>query len=140
MQGVVSKNMQEVKKENFLLKSHYHCPFLPVGFRTGTIWKMAIAAFGYVFLLWGAFATDVENKGDVVHGPWKWVVNFFLFLYFCGAIAFFGNYLNIRENFPAPKHPVLYWLVSIAWFSMISVFAFVLLSIIFVILENTGNL
>lgn len=74
-------------------------PFLPVGFRTGTVWKMATAVFGYFLLFYSCLEMTVSDKEGQPLTGWALAVNRWgALLLFLGYIFYIGNYLNIRSK------------------------------------------
>lgn len=76
----------------------------PVGFRSGTPWKMLVAAIGYFFWIWVCMTLQIKSaKGDLLGGYLLWVNRMGAFFMGTGTIFFLGNYCNIRYRFPFMK-------------------------------------
>ena len=54
-------NAEKTGVEKVPRKGRWMKPFLPVGFRTGTIWKMVSAILGYYFIFWLGISLEVTQ-------------------------------------------------------------------------------
>lgn len=126
-----SKNtVRENDREGKEQKGH---PFLPVGFRSGKIWKMVAAVFGYWFLIYVCMGMTVtDHDGRALQGGALWVNRCGALLLFLGYLYYIGNYLNIRTGMTAfVRNRVLRFLLHIFYLLL---YSFVVLMLI-VILE-----
>lgn len=90
-------------RRNIFVKSFWHKEWLPVGFRTGVVWKMVVAVYGYMFIFWCSLTMKVESKGLVQTGFLMWTNRIVLLLWMTGTIFILGNYKNICGLLP-PVH------------------------------------
>ena len=100
----------------FSEKSHWMIPFLPVGFRTGTMWKMMLGVLGYYFLFWLGLTMEVtQNDGNPVTSFFLWANRLTFLVWSLLTIAFYGNYLGLQEKFLFMGHKYLRWLGYLLW-------------------------
>ena len=87
--------------------------FLPVGFRTGKLWKMLLAIVGYALVFWFSVSAEVtDGNGNSYTGYFLIANQVAIFIFFIGSIFFVGNYQNIRYQFPfMNKNKILHWLL-----------------------------
>lgn len=110
-QNVIENSL--VQTTNISKKGFWNQQFLPVGFRTGRIWKMLLGIFGYYMLFSMGMALNT----------WADQIAFISWGIF--AIAFYGNYRNIQKKFPMMEHRYLRWLGFLLW-PIVCLFVFVL--------------
>ncbi|EGP9230805.1 serine/threonine protein kinase, partial [Listeria monocytogenes] len=82
--------------ENDFIPWYKHIP----GFRTGTPWKMIVAVFGYMFLIFGLFSPPTE--GVKMSHTVNFFSNFFLIV---PAFVIFTNLCGIWSKLPLLKSP-----------------------------------
>lgn len=89
-------------KHNLFTKQLYPChEKLPVGFRTGTNWKIITATPGYLLIFWLCSTLTVTgSKGIPLSGFPLFVNRLGSFLMLMGTIFFIGNYCHIRNRLP----------------------------------------
>lgn len=76
--------------------------FLPVGFRTCRIWKMAPAILGYMFLMYSCILIEMEGLPD--NKPWMLtVLKIMCFMMLVFNVFYVGNYLGIRYKLPGTR-------------------------------------
>ena len=106
--------------------------WLPVGFRTGKIWKMLIAALGYVIIYALCFSstfTDADNAAYTGFTLWAFRIDALLML--LGCVELIGNYGGVMDRLPLMnKSRLLYMIMTviytIVWcFLIISILALV---------------
>ena len=106
--------------------------WLPVGFRTGKIWKMLIAALGYVLIYALCFSgtfTDADNAAYTGVTLWAFRIDALLML--LGCVELIGNYGGVMDRLPLMnKSRLLYMIMTviytIVWcFLIISILALV---------------
>ena len=106
--------------------------WLPVGFRTGKIWKMLIAALGYVLIYALCFSgtfTDADNAAYTGFTLWAFRIDALLML--LGCVELIGNYGGVMDRLPLMnKSRLLYMIMTviytIVWcFLIISILALV---------------
>ena len=69
--------------------------FLPIGFRTGKLWRMGAAGIWYAVLARHFFLSELDTGDEVTH-----VLSFSLYLL---NTLYIGNYLGIRYRLPGLK-------------------------------------
>lgn len=87
----------DIGKPGFTLSSiHSDIP----GFRTGKLWKMILAFFGYLSFLYCSMTSDFTNAktGLPLTGLQLWHERFFVFLMLLSLIFYNFNYKNIRTR------------------------------------------
>lgn len=96
----VKPGQQTEAVEEERVKGLYHRkPYLPVGFRTGTVWKMATAVCGYLLLFYSCMEMTVTDKeGQALTGRALALNRWGALVLFLGYIFYIGNYLNIRSK------------------------------------------
>ena len=126
---LTSKTSCDVGKEkDFFSKGRWMLPFLPVGFRTGTIWKMLLGTLGYYFIFWLALTMEVTQKdGGVVTPFWLWANRLTFLMWSLLTITFYGNYLGFRKRLPLMRNKYLRWLGYFLW---PTIFLFVLVLVL----------
>lgn len=73
--------------------------YLPVGFRTGKIWKMITAVFGYWILIYSCMSMTFKgSSGQEMTGVSLWVNRWGTLLLFLGYIFYTGDYMKIRSK------------------------------------------
>lgn len=73
--------------------------YLPVGFRSGTIWKMLTAVFGYWLLLYCCMdMTFTDKEGQELAGRALWVNRWGALILLLGYLYYIANYLNLRSR------------------------------------------
>ena len=80
--------------------------FLPPGFRSGSIWKMAAALLGYFFLIDLSLSLDIEENDIILTGIQTFPQRAAFFISQLVEIAFIFNYLGCRENTPILSSPI----------------------------------
>ena len=74
---------------------------LPVGFRSGVLWKMILAVYGYLGSLWISLTMSVTNSnGQLLTGYPLWLNRIAMAVILIGTILFLGNYCGIRYQLP----------------------------------------
>lgn len=117
--GIMNNNsypVKKVKKEKVVRKEHWKIPFLPVGFRTGTTWKMLVGALGYYLLFLMGFTMEFTREdGKAVTTAYLWSNRLAFLFWVLSTIAFYGNYLGLQKKLPFMKHKYLRWLGYFLW-------------------------
>ena len=73
--------------------------YLPIGFRTGYIWKMLIAVLGYWTLAYICLGMTFANEDGIEIVGWSlWVNRWGILILFLGYLFFMANYLDIRRR------------------------------------------
>ena len=109
-------NAEKTGVEKVPRKGRWMKPFLPVGFRTGTIWKMVSAILGYYFIFWLGISLEVTQKdGNAVTGFALWSNRLAFLIWVLLTVAFYGNYLGLRNKLPFMEHKYLRWIGYFLW-------------------------
>ena len=91
--------------------------WLPVGFRTGKIWKMLIAALGYVIIYALCFSstfTDADNAAYTGFTLWAFRIDALLML--LGCVELIGNYGGVMDRLPLMnKSRLLYMIMTVIY-------------------------
>ena len=91
--------------------------WLPVGFRTGKIWKMLIAALGYVLIYALCFSgtfTDADNAAYTGFTLWAFRIDALLML--LGCVELIGNYGGVMDRLPLMnKSRLLYMIMTVIY-------------------------
>ena len=80
--------------------------FLPPGFRSGSIWKMAAALLGYFFLIDLSLSLDIKENDIILTGIQTFPQRAAFFTSQLVEIAFVFNYLGCREKTPILSSPI----------------------------------
>lgn len=81
--------------------------YLPVGFRTGRIWKILTAVFGYWMITYCCLGMEFHDKnGALYSGYVLWVNRIMVWIYMLFSVFFVGNYAKMRKKFPGMKGSV----------------------------------
>ena len=106
--------------------------WLPVGFRTGKIWKMLIAALGYVIIYALCFSGTFKDADNAAYtGFTLWAFRIDALLMLLGCVELIGNYGGGMDRLPLMnKSRLLYMIMTviytIVWcFLIISILALV---------------
>lgn len=117
----------DIGKPGFTLSSiHSDIP----GFRTGKLWKMILAFFGYLSFLYCSMTSDFTNakNGLPLTGLQLWHERFFVFLMLLSLIFYNFNYKNIRtksflgHSLPFVLRIVLQCLISLGILVILMIF------------------
>lgn len=95
-------------------KSRPYRKNLPVGFRSGSPLKMAVAAAGYLVIFYLSFGLEfADQSGTAVSDFELWANRLGMLAMMLGTVCFLGNYRNIRYALPFMKSGrVLHWLMA----------------------------
>ena len=108
--------------------------WLPVGFRTGKIWKMLTAALGYVIIyalcVSGTY-TDAGNAAYTGFSLWAFRIDALLML--LGCVGLIGNYGGVMDHLPLMnKSRLLYMIMTIIY---TIVWCFLIISILVLVVS-----
>lgn len=122
-----SNEGEEIKNR----KLYQYRDYLPVGFRSGTLWKMITAVYGYVFALTVTLTMDFQDEnGKLLNPVLLWENRIAIGLCIFGMIFFFGNYKNIRYNLPGMRgSKVIHWILAIFYIIAYMFFIILLLTL-----------
>ena len=128
MQGNENGKSDEGKKRPWM-------QWLPVGFRSGEIWKMAVALSGYLFMFMAVFYSKWKDKGgEVVSKKITITYRLYLMQLFLVYIFYMGNYGDVKRFFPHWKpggkwHFVCNMLLDLLYLMGYTVLTLILLSL-----------
>lgn len=90
---------------------------LPVGFRSGVIWKMLTAVWGYLFIFWLCRSmTTTASDGSSMTGYPLFVNRAGAFLMLIGIVYFLGNYCHVRDQLPfMQRSRALHWILTVVY-------------------------
>lgn len=74
----------------------------PPGFRTGTPWKMAIGALGYIAIIWLCTISEFENVTSLLETS---INRAFICLWCLFFVALCTNYRGLAQKLPFTRHP-----------------------------------
>lgn len=108
------------------------CRYLPVGFRSGTLWKMILAFHGYAFSIYLSITLETtDNNGHFLSGYPLWVNRIALLLIFLGTIFFAGNYLDIQKQLPGMrKNKYLTWILTCVYIAVYFILVAIMVTIL----------
>lgn len=103
--------------------------FLPVGFRTGKIWKMLTAVFGYWLLFYSCMSMTVnDSSGQELTGTSLWVNRWGFLLLFLSYIFYTGDYMKIRsKTTTVGKSKFLKFLLSLLYLFLYSILVVIMI-------------
>ena len=110
--------------------------YLPIGFRSGVMWKMIVAVIGYAMLFHFCLTLEIKDaEGVLMTGYAMWLNRIAILLFFLGVIFFIGNYANIRYRLPGMrKTKALHIFLSVVYLMIY----FLLIIILLVLLGGNG--
>lgn len=117
-QNVNREHMSRQKKTNLFTRNLYtYKEKLPVGFRTGVLWKMILAIYGYWGSLWISLTMSVTNSnGKLLTGYPLWLNRIAMAVILIGTILFLGNYCGIRYQLPFMNgNKKLHWIFTVIY-------------------------
>lgn len=102
---------------------------LPVGFRSGVMWKMVAAFYGYLGSVWIAVTMTVtDSNGTVLTGYPLWLNRFAMLIILIGTILFLGNYCRIQDQLPfMNRGRILRWIFAVIYLILFYILIIVLL-------------
>ena len=114
-QNANREQMSGKKKTNLFTRNLYtYKEKLPVGFRTGVLWKMILAIYGYFGSLWISLTMSVTNSNtERLTGYPLWLNRIAMAAILMGTILFLGNYCGIRYQLPLMNgNKKLHWIFA----------------------------
>lgn len=142
--GYLHDRQENGRKENFQRKdedrrnkNYFTMPLyarksvFPIGFRSGIVWKMIVAVYGYALTFWMCWNTDVVGSdGVALKGYPLWANRIAILIIFLGGIYFFGNYCDIRYQLPLmKKNRILHWVLAFVYFLLFCLLVIILLAL-----------
>lgn len=119
-------NRNKQKQSIFIRNLYSYNAWLPVGFRSGVLWKMILALFGYLLMADLGLTLSVnDSTGESATGIYLWLNRIFVLLMFLGVVLISGNYRGIRNNLPLMNgNKILHYVMMIVY---IFIFLFLML-------------
>ena len=117
-QDVNKRHMTDQKHTNLFTRSLYsYNEKFPVGFRSGVLWKMLVAIYGYWGSLWIAITMSATNSdGIALMGYPLWLNRIAMAVILIGTILFLGNYRGIRYQLPLMNgNKKLHWIFTVVY-------------------------
>lgn len=108
--------------------------WLPPGFRSKTPWKMLVGIFGYIFLTWMCFTTNLTKEGVPMQG---FVLRFEQFMIWISQIIFIGilfDYHGCRKKLPLIKNEKIW--IRILGYCIIEFVILLIAAMICVVVEG----
>lgn len=85
-----------------------HDSWLIPGFRSGKIWKMVLAALGYVFILYFGLTIEfTQQNGEAYPENLQWINRIIVTISQIATVFFTSNYRGISKQFTIYKHRFL---------------------------------
>lgn len=125
---------QEKKSVNQEKKGLYkRKAYLPIGFRTGKVWKILTAVFGYWLLIYCCMdMTLTDKEGQELIGRALWVNRWGALFLFLGYLYYIGDYLKLRSRATSSaKSKISRFLLNLLYLFLYSI----LVAIIIIFLE-----
>ena len=117
-QDVNKRHMTDRRHTNLFTRSLYsYNEKFPVGFRSGVLWKMLVAFYGYWGSLWIAITMSATNSdGIALTGYPLWLNRIAMVVILIGTILFLGNYRGIRYQLPLMSgNKKLHWIFTVVY-------------------------
>ncbi len=131
--GDGGRDREHQKRPSVFVRPLYdYREWLPIGFRSGILWKMLVALYGYILIFGICLTVVVTQSGDIpATGIYLWTNRIFLVLMILGVIYLFGNYCGIRDHLPLMNKNRLLRYIMLVVYSGIYVFLmFFLLAVV----------
>ncbi len=119
------------KEEKKKSTGFWNNPYLPPGFRTGKIWKMLVAIYGYFYIFWISAELEVSTSdGSAAVGIELWANRIAVLLWLLFTVVFWLNYLGIQQKFPMMQRKESRW-IGYLLYPFLFVFAEIMVLTIF---------
>lgn len=109
--------------------------YLPVGYRTGKLWKMIIATISYIVIGMVSFGLVMEDShtGETYTTGKLYLLRTFVFAIIIGSITYLGNYRGIRYKLPGTKKKgLLNIIMSLVYVVAYSLGLFVIMALLII--------
>lgn len=109
--------------------------YLPVGYRTGRLWKMIIATISYIVIGMVSFGLVMEDShtGETYTTGKLYFLRTFIFVIIIGSITYLGNYRGIRYKLPGTKKKgLLNIIMSLVYVVAYSLGLFVIMALLII--------
>lgn len=92
---------------------------------------MIVGVIGYLSIFWGCFTLEVTNPdGGIVTEFYLWSNRLTVLIWCLLTVAFYANYLKLREHLPWMRRKHLRWAGYLLWpFIFLIALAFILVLI-----------
>ncbi len=109
--------------------------YLPVGYRTGRLWKMIIATISYIVIAMVSFGLVMEDShtGATYTTGKLYLLRTFIFVIIIGSITYLGNYRGVRYKLPGTrKKGLLNIIMSLVYVMAYSLGLFVIMALLII--------
>ena len=109
--------------------------YLPVGYRTGRLWKMIIATISYIVIGMVSFGLVMEDShtGATYTTGKLYLLRTFIFVIIIGSITYLGNYRGVRYKLPGTrKKGLLNIIMSLVYVMAYSLGLFVIMALLII--------
>lgn len=109
--------------------------YLPVGYRTGKLWKMIIATISYIVIGIVSFGLVIEdsNTGENFTNGKLYLLRTFIFVIIIGSITYLGNYRGVRYKLPGTRQKgLLNIIMSLVYVISYSLGLFVIMALLII--------
>lgn len=117
--GMMDENIRNVVKTDnteSVRRGRWSKSYLPVGFRTGTTWKMLVGVLGYYSIFLLALTLKVtKTDGGKVTSVYLWGNRLMLLSWLLLSVAFYGDYLGLQKKLPLMTNKYLRWIGYVIW-------------------------
>lgn len=137
--GKRNRENENCQKKSILVRNLYPYHYLlPVGFRSGVLWKMILSLYGYAFIADLSFTLEVtKTSGTEATGIYLWLNRVFLLLMMLGVVMFCGNYCGVRNHLPLMnKNKVLHYCMMVVYSMIYLLLMLILLAVAVTVMEN----
>lgn len=134
--GDSEKSVAKERRSIFKHAFYNPCQYLPVGFRSGVLWKMILATVGYALLIALSITLKAtDTMGRPLSGYPLWMNRIAVLLIYLGTIFFVGNYLGIRAHLPGmQKSKFFTWILACVYLAVY----YIMIVIILMLLGGLG--
>lgn len=109
--------------------------YLPVGYRTGKLWKMIIATISYIVIAMVSFGLVMEDShtGETYTNGKLYLLRTFIFVIIIGSITYLGNYRGVRYKLPGTRQKgLLNIIMSLVYVISYSLGLFVIMALLII--------
>lgn len=109
--------------------------YLPVGYRTGRLWKMIIATISYIVIGMASFGLVMEDShtGVVYTNGKLYLLRISVFVIIIGSITYLGNYRGVRYKLPGTRQKgLLNIIMSLVYVIAYSLGLFVIMALLII--------
>lgn len=97
-----SSEKQNIQKHSMYARTQHDIHrYLPLGFRSGMLWKMLLAVCGYVFIFWFCLTLDIKDStGQLLTAYPLWANRIAVLVMVLFSVCLMGNYMGVRKQLP----------------------------------------